>query len=140
MVQYHMPVNLERVEFIRPHKLGDGLKLAEQAWSGPGGVGSALILLLAASNGRGGGDFHRPGFDDVIGRWAGDRVAIVGDYAESHDLPLPEPGYPGHDAAEIWDLCENGEFTDISDRVCEALAAEGGFTYSGDGWRDRTPL
>ena len=61
---------------MHPHTLGDGLKLIEQAGSGPGGVGSALILLLAASNGYGGGDFDTEDESGVIGRWAGDRVAI----------------------------------------------------------------
>ena len=56
MGQHHRLVNMDRREFLDCHALGDGLKLAEQVSSGPGGVASALLVLLAASNGRGGGD------------------------------------------------------------------------------------
>lgn len=87
MGQYHVTVNLSKKEFVHPHALGDGLKLIEQAGSGPG-IGTALILLLAASNGYGGGDFD-----------AGDQVAIVGDYAEPDDLA------PEHEAELLYDLC-----------------------------------
>jgi hypothetical protein len=99
MGQYHVVVSLSSREFVHPHALGDGLKLVEQAGSGPGGVGSALIVLLAASNSYGGGDFCAPDPNEVVGRWAGDRVAIVGDYAEPEDL------VPGHEAELVYDLC-----------------------------------
>lgn len=105
MGQYHIPVNLDKREYIHPHKLGDGLKLLEQAFSANGTAG-ALVLLLAASNGddgRGGGDFYSPDFTDVIGRWAGDRIALVGDYAEADDLD------PEHRAEMIYDLCRSQE-------------------------------
>jgi hypothetical protein len=97
--QYHLSVSLTKKEFVHPRALGDGLKLVEQAGSGPGGVGSALIVLLAASNGYGGGDFRAPDPNGVVGRWAGDRIAIVGDYAEPEDLA------PEHEAELIYDLC-----------------------------------
>jgi hypothetical protein len=67
MSQYHLAVSLSRRGFVHPHALGDGLKLVEQAVSGPGGTGSALILLLAASNGYG-GDFRVPDPNGVVGR------------------------------------------------------------------------
>ena len=35
---------------------------------------------------------------EYIGRWAGDRIAIIGDYAESDDIP-------GEDADLIYTLC-----------------------------------
>ena len=120
MGQYHYTVNLDKREFLNPYKLGDGLKLYEQINS-PGGVPSALFILLACSNGRGGGDFNfdtyefvgekcyrmpREGCEDLlelatrwVGHWAGDRVAVVGDYAELDDLR------PGDDADVIYDLC-----------------------------------
>ena len=79
MGQYHITVNLDKREFINPHLLGDGLKLWEFGSSGDGGVMMALSMLLACSNGRGGGDYPDHN-EDVIGRWAGDRIAIVGDY------------------------------------------------------------
>lgn len=90
MGQYHIPINLTKREFINPHKLGSGLKLLEQAWTQPG-TATSLILLLGVStgpDGRGGGD-PRSGHPR-IGSWGGDRIAIVGDYAELEDLPVED--------------------------------------------------
>lgn len=109
MGQYHYIVNLDKHEFLNPYQLGTGLKLWEQLANTPGTTG-ALLILLAASNGRGGGDFETgrnqynagKGIDDWdwhdeetedsslreqwIGRWAGDRIACIGDYAKPGDL------------------------------------------------------
>lgn len=109
MGQYHVTANLSKKEFVHPHALGDGLKLIEQAGSGPGGIGTALILLLAASNGYGGGDFDAGDQSGIIGRWAGDQVAIVGDYAEPDDLA------PEHEAELIYDLC--GTRREVAEQV-----------------------
>jgi hypothetical protein len=103
MGQYHVAVSLSRREYVHPHALGDGLKLVEQAGSGSGGVGTALIVLLAASNGYGGGDLRAHDPNGVVGRWAGDRVAIVGDCAEPEDLA------PEHGAELVYDLCGTRE-------------------------------
>lgn len=113
MGQYHLTVNLDKREFLDPHKLGDGLKLWEQLNS-QGGVMAALHILLACSNGRGGGDLHRtlkrdgvsyeePEAPEWVGRWAGDRIAVVGDYAEDGDLA------PEHNADLVYDLCRAGQ-------------------------------
>lgn len=129
MGQYWLPVNLDKREYIMPHKLGAGLKLWEQIASHPG-TGAALIVLCAAQREtRGGGDLDMeknwhgservfpdhnitPGpmptdYSDiagaVIGRWAGDRIALVGDYAEGEDLA------PEHQAHLIYHLCTNEE-------------------------------
>lgn len=111
MGQYHLTVNLDKRQYLRPHKLGDGLKLLEQAGAS-GGVTDALFLLLAVSNGRGGGDVHtfRPGPDkdnpytdgsydtpEIVGAWGGDRIAVIGDYAEDTDLA------PEHRASLIYE-------------------------------------
>jgi len=145
MGQYHVTVNLDKREFIHPHQLGDGLKLLEQA-SSEAGIGSALIALLAVSSDRGGGDFHvteadKP--DDVVGRWGGDRIAIVGDYAEDDDLP------DKFHAAKIYDWCEPvpGEhkhdkdcpkghplYTNITPMVRDFLSRQLGVRYKGEGW------
>ena len=120
MGQYWYPVNLDKKEYIMPHKLGAGLKLWEQLANHPG-TGAALIILCAAMpEERGGGDLSLDWHDDeelteeakktcgvnyaavarrTIGRWAGDRIALVGDYAEKGDLP------PEFDADLIYDLC-----------------------------------
>ena len=104
MGQYHYTVNLDKKEFLNPHKLGCGLKLVEQVGGPPGGVNDALHLLLAVSNGRGGGDFHTK--SSFIGRWGGDRIAVVGDYAEARDLDSE------HDADTICERCgDDGDYT-----------------------------
>ena len=147
MGQYHLTVNLDKRQFLDPHKLGDGLKLMEQVGSSEGGIGSALLLLLAVSNGRGGGDFHGDDTDGIIGSWGGDRIAVVGDYAESGDLPKRMH------AEDIYGLCRIGQgqkrskyrnadgsilrgraYTDITERVRALLEQDPGLQYTGDGW------
>lgn len=165
MGQYWFPVNLDKREFVDPHKLGAGLKLWEQLAASPG-TGAALVVLCAAMpEPRGGGDL-KP--HPAVGRWAGDRIALVGDYAEDSDLPgSPIPagcvyGLCGEDRRESWvrhiedrlrrgerqtgdeellvKLKEWGAFTDVSEMVCEVIARELGGTFVGDGWRDYRPL
>lgn len=87
MGQYHIPVNLDKREFINPHLLNNGLKMLE--WGQGGGTTVALTVLLACSHKRGGGDLMADdaGADKIMGRWAGDRIVVLGDYTE--------PGDPG---------------------------------------------
>lgn len=130
MGQYWMPVNLTKREYISPHKLGTGLKLWEQLANGQG-TGAALIVLCAAMpERRGGGDLQE---DPVIGRWAGDQIALVGDYAEDSDLPnAPIP------ASTIYEVChaDNPQaWTDVTDLVCPVIERELNGKYVGDGWR-----
>ena len=171
MGQYWKVVNLDKMEYLAPHKLGCGLKLWEQLANYPG-TGAALIFLCAAMPERcGGGDFdldenwHGPERDmkihnitpgpmpenypeiagKTIGRWAGDRIALIGDYAEKDDLKE-------FDASKIYYLCidpENLEkypeeyegitkealFTDITDYVCAVIEHELGGKFIGKGWR-----
>jgi hypothetical protein len=190
MGQYWIPVNLDKKEFISPHKLGAGLKLCEQLACHPG-TGAALLVLCAAQRGqRGGGDFdvdtnwHGPERqfprDDAqpgpmpeeyqaiaqrtIGRWAGDRIALVGDYAKDSDLDEE------HKAASIYKRCLSDEeavkvlaqlttnmagvsdqeelealkaevreiitnrFRDITDDVCAVICHELHGEFTGSGW------
>jgi hypothetical protein len=165
MGQYWIPVNLDKREFIHPHKLGDGLKLGEMIYNS--GVGAGLVILTAAyRERRGGGDldlvenWHGPErtFPEpypaiaqrTCGRWAGDRIAIVGDYATDSDLP------PEFEASKIYSLCNSREdiddpeylerlaedgitpdqfFTDISEDVCAVLEHELRGSFIGTGWR-----
>ncbi len=162
MGQYHLVVNLDKKEFIDPHRLGCGLKLWEQLASHPG-TGAALIPLLACPIRRGGGDldveqnWHGPErkFPEhnltpgpmpedyeviakmVIGRWAGDRLAIVGDYADDEDLDAE------HKASTIYKRCrdpvpdevlEGPLFKDISTYVARVIEHELGGKYTGKGW------
>lgn len=125
MGQYHLTVNLDKKEYLDPHALGCGLKLFEQVANNPG-VGAALVVLLAASNGRGGGDFAP---DKVVGRWAGDKIAIVGDYAELGDLPKK------YKADTIYEAC-GVTYRDISPLVAPIIEGALGGKYKGDGWKD----
>lgn len=177
MGQYWLVVNIEKREFVDPHKLGAGLKLWEQLANHPG-TGAALIVIMAAMpEARGGGDFdlevnwHGPertfpehntspgpmpeGYYAVakrtIGRWAGDRVALIGDYAEQDDLPqseIPAPQmyhlccgreYFDRHRDEFGSISPDDLFTDISDDVCRVIEHELGGKFSGDGWRDWKP-
>lgn len=128
MGQYYKIVNLDKQQFIDPHKFGDGLKLWEFSASGAG-VLSALAMLLATSNGRGGGDIDTD--NPVVGSWRGNRIAVVGDYTEDDDLPdVPE-------ASKIYKMCSDGEYTDISDQLVPIVEKEFNVKITGDGWRDK---
>lgn len=86
MGQYHYVVNLDKKQYLHPHRFGDGLKLMEFGDS-RGGTMTALAILLAeqsAGGGRGGGDMRHDA-EGLVGAWSGDRIAIVGDYAERGD-------------------------------------------------------
>lgn len=86
MGQYYYTVNIDKKQFIHPHKLGDGLKLMEFGCSGQG-VMMCLAVLLADGNGRGGGDLGENAdcpaeIRNIVGSWAGDRIVVAGDYAD----------------------------------------------------------
>lgn len=110
MGQYHKLVNLDKKEYVHGHQLGTGLKLMEQVGFEKCAA-SALWLLVAASNGRGGGDAPD---NPMIGRWAGDRIAVIGDYIEADDIP-------GIDASAIYGALD--EYVDISPNVKKLLEA-----------------
>lgn len=109
MGQYWKVLNLDRKEFVHAHDMGCGLKLCEQIASHPSPATAMFILCAAMPEPRGGGDFdldvnwHGPERKDytaagpmpehypaiaarTIGRWAGDRIAVIGDYAETGDI------------------------------------------------------
>lgn len=112
MGQYHQPVNLDKKQYINPHKLGNGLKMLE---FGQGGLTvTALTVLLACSQNRGGGDLSTE--NPIAGSWAGDRIAIIGDYTEPDDID-------GIDAKTVADAVwgDTDEYSDISEDVLVAL-------------------
>jgi len=141
MGQYYLVVNLDKREFLLPHKLGDGLKLMEFGNSGDGTM-LALALLLADGCGRGGGDYHaKKGSTpdtSLIGRWKGDRIVIAGDYADPGFIPKPTEWTASERArlkenfSEGVDLDKNVNlyawasdfFADISLQMRELLQAE----------------
>lgn len=132
MGQYHFLVNLDKRQFVHPHRIGNGLKLHEQiGWRYS--TSTALVMLLAsASNngGRGGGDFRC--LHPLVGSWAGDRIAFIGDYANANDVPY-------YNAPAIYEAicCDHPlsrGWTDISSEVRTMMAAEFDIRYTGAGW------
>lgn len=119
MGQYHLTVNLDKHEFLHPHKLGDGLKLWEQL------------------NSQGGGDLwdgDKPEDTKWVGRWAGDRIAVVGDYAKQDDLS------PIDHADLIKDLCYDPQKAIEHYRKLAREAREhGGELYgrNAEDWQDK---
>ena len=99
MGQYYVIANITKKEYINPSHLGSGIKLMEFAMDGQSAM-TGLAILLASSNGQGGGDLHLPAgseFAHIPGRWAGDRIVVAGDY---DDMPS-SPGY------KVYDLCRH---------------------------------
>ena len=109
-------MNLDKKEYIHPHRFGDGLKLTE---FGPSGDGTmfALAVLLADGNGRGSGDVHSD--DPIIGSWAGDRIVVAGDYADKMKF-IPDDAKQ-EDLRRIADDI-HGEESDIKDVNLSAYA------------------
>ncbi len=65
----------------------------------------------------------------TIGRWAGDRIALIGDYAEDSDLPSE------FEASAIYDACLEGEWKDVSADVAAVIEHELHGKYEGNsGW------
>lgn len=112
MGQYWQISNLDKKEYIDNFKLGSGCKLWEQLANEL--PSKALLVLLAnMPESRGGGDLND---NEVIGRWAGDRIVIVGDYAEAGDLPSWD--------GDITKVYNNDEYKDVSHLVLPVLEAE----------------
>ena len=138
MGQYHLVANLDKKEFLHPHAMGDGLKLLEFGSSSDGTM-TGLAILLACSNGRGGGDLHADNgtpeqqalADKIVGRWAGDRIAIIGDYAETDDFPGFLSGDAEHNPWQDRDG-EPEHWTNISAAVREVMEID---TYIRQGIR-----
>jgi len=112
MGQYYYVINLDKKEYLHPHKFGDGLKLWEFGSSGTGTM-FALAVLLSDGNGRGGGDVHSD--SPLVGSWARDRIIISGDYAD---------GEWSEKGDNLYDFCGDGFLKDISEDVIMALCED----------------
>jgi len=110
MGQYYLIVNIDKKEYIYPHKFGDGLKLLEFGVSACGTL-TGLAILLTDGNGRGGGDLRSD--NPIIGSWAGDRIVIAGDYAD-------EGKFTGDETTNLFGQVES-HFKDVSDLVITAM-------------------
>jgi hypothetical protein len=121
MGQYHVLVNYDKKEIVHPYGLGLGAKQVEQLGAFKGTIADAMYLLVMTSPNAGGGDLP---MTSVSGRWAGDRVMIVGDYTQDSDVPsIPN-------ASKLY----SGDYTDIADQVAEALQVAFGRNVRESGW------
>ena len=113
MGQYHVLVNLDKKEIVHPYGIGLGLKQWEQVGDFYGTLPDAMYLLCMSSPASGGGDLPRT---EISGRWAGDRVVIVGDYTTFG-------GVRGLSQMENEDLFREAttKYQDISGMVSEAF-------------------
>ena len=97
MGQYFKAVNLDKKEYVCPWAIGGLAKLFEWCANRQAGI---FPFLLRKSNEGGGGDIQED--YKTAGRWAGDKVALVGDY----------------DKSKLWDRLET-EFNDISQQLVQ---------------------
>jgi len=135
MGQYHKFVNFTKKEFVNPHVLGNGLKLLEQiGWDYA--FSHSMHFLLAKCDGRGGGDYHNK--SELVGSWGGDRVSLVGDYAEREDFPFLSDEEYNEMMNSVW---KEGlsDYKDISNDVAKEMEEIFEIEYTGDGWRDIKP-
>jgi hypothetical protein len=99
MGQYFYIVNMDKKEYLHPHHLGSGLKFWEILATN---IPRLLAYLLRESE-----DSSSAGeIGKNAGRWAKDRIVIVGDYAESHIYQDAQDNYK--DISE--ELLEDGDF------------------------------
>ncbi len=115
MGQYFIVCNFDKKELLDPSMFGDGMKLDELVGRITGTL-MGLTYLLALS-GRGGGVEWRA-TDPMFGRWAGDRIAIVGDYYSETVAGMTWD-------EEVWTRVSSSrdEWVDISEHVIPSIAA-----------------
>ena len=83
MGQYFVAINKDKKEYVCPWCLGGGAKLFEWAANPQGAI---WTLLLRQSSEGGGGEYD--GENSLVGSWANDCVAMVGDYDENRIFVL----------------------------------------------------
>jgi hypothetical protein len=147
MGQYYKICNIDKQEYLDPHKFGQGLKFLEFAASGDG-ILYGLAILLADGMGRGGGDLRVE--SDIVGSWAGDRIVIAGDYADGNFLPEENTretvflGVTMQEKEEHENLYQYAQYNyyDISDAVIETIQKSDPHSrlrnvrFEQTGWRD----
>ncbi len=121
MGQYFKIVNQDKKEVINAWDLGGGAKFWEWLHNPQARV---FVWLLRKSDEGGGGDINDPERFETLGRWAGDRITLTGDY----------------DSSRLWNMSEtkdadgkplpNATYTDISALVRkefnDAIRKDGG--------------
>lgn len=123
MGQYHSLYNLDKRELLHPWAIGLGAKQREHTGH-EASLSDMMYILTTCSPMRGGGDFVAEVMKEFIGRWVGDRVVVVGDYAEQGDIPN-------------FDMSTLSDFTDISGQARAFIYEVYGirFTTTDYGWQ-----
>ena len=98
MGQYFRAVNLDKKEYVDAWKIGNGAKLWEWCVNNIAGI---FPFLLRKSDEGGGGDIYKA--YQTAGRWAGDRIVLIGDY----------------DSSELWQKVEKEKLVEISQQLKE---------------------
>lgn len=101
MGQYHIPVCPDLREHLVTHSLDCGLKQIEILGS-DGRVNAALAALIAVNPGNVPADLAG---SFGVGRWAGQRLFFVGDYAEPGDVP----GWSGVPVEDLYERIGAGQ-------------------------------
>lgn len=138
MGQYHKAVCIEAEEGLTPYALGGGLKEGEQGFTRPS-TPNAIVALVCARGGNRPADCSQ---SPLVGRWAGKRVLVQGDYAEDHDLP----NWDGPPLSELYGRIEDDPeyqergrtyWNDVSDEAAAFLEAACNVRYFGNSdWKD----
>jgi len=128
MGQYHHPVCIDAEEGLDPAGMDSGLKEGEQGFNRPS-TPAAIVALVCARGGNMPADCSQ---SPLIGRWAGKRVLVQGDYAEDDDIP----GWKGPRLSKLYRAIRPAEerkpkkdwrttpvFTDITREACAFLEA-----------------
>lgn len=90
MGQYFKLVNEDKKEVVNAWDLGGVAKFFEWLYNREIRI---LAWLLRRSNEGGGGDIDDEGQYKTLGRWAGDRISLVGDYDKSGLFDNEKTGY-----------------------------------------------
>lgn len=115
MGQYHSIINLDKQSGYSPRSIGASINLMEQGHTPT--ATAALLLLLSDPNG-----------------WGGERIAIVGDYAEDADLPDSDP-YP---ASELWvRVAESRGLKNVGWLARKVIEDAGVATFQKKSWKIR---
>lgn len=141
MGQYYVLANFDTKEMIEPHAFGNGMKFAEQVgWEHA--FSTVTHYLVAKGMGRGGGDFEDTNY---AGKWAGQRFALIGDYATFKDFDFISMG-EWQEFSAFRNMRKNiiyrdsrGRFAsgwkNISTDVAKLFGKFFNIKYTGSGWK-----
>ena len=105
----HKLVNLDKKEVVDPEKIGFSAKQYEHSGT-RGSLADAMYLLVMTCPNMGSGDWP---LTEMSGRWAGDRVVILGSYTTDSHLKV-------ENVEELYEISE--EWTDLSAEVRNAFS------------------